>query len=193
MGIEFELKFRATPEKLQAIRAGVSGTEQVFQMETTYYDTGDGALSRQKITLRRRMENHRSVCTMKTPAEARGRREFEIDCCKIEDALPELCKLSGVPEPEAVYPVCGARFTRIAKTVTLEDCVIELVLDQGVLIGGGREIPLCEVEAELKSGSREQVVAYGMLLAAEYGLMPEKYSKFRRALTLAEGETNGRV
>ena len=84
--------------------------------------------------------------------------------------------------------VCGARFTRRCCIVELGDAVVELALDRGVLLGGGREIPLCEVEAELKAGSRDAVIRFAANLAEQYGLQPERYSKFRRASALAEGE-----
>ena len=193
MAIEFELKFRATPEILQALRNAVAAEEREIAMETTYYDTPERALSARRYTLRRRMENGVSVCTLKTPAGALGRGEYEINCDGIWEAIPELCKLSGVEElpslaADGLVAVCGARFTRIAKTVILQDCTVELALDQGVLAGGGREIPLCEAEVELISGSREAAAAYAAVLAGKFGLQPEKHSKFRRALTLAEGE-----
>ena len=67
--------------------------------------------------------------------------------------------------------------------------VIELkFVDRGKLLGGGREIPLCEVEAELKAGSRDAVIRFAAKLAEQYGLQPERCSKFRRASALAEGE-----
>ncbi len=71
--------------------------------------------------------------------------------------------------------------------INQEDCVVELALDQGVLFGGGREQPLCEVEVELKSGSRKGAYIYAMTLAELFGLKQEKRSKFRRALSLTEG------
>ena len=193
MGIEYELKFRATPQILEQIRKAVPGQEQKISMETTYYDTRENSLSGRKYTLRRRMENEQSVCTLKTPAGNLGRRELEILCDSIDTALPELCKLSGIADlaaitAQGVIPVCGARFTRIAKTLVLEGCTVELALDQGVLTGGGREIPLCEVEVELKEGSREAAAAYAGALVVRFGLKAEHSSKFRRAQKLARGE-----
>ena len=65
---------------------------------------------------------------------------------------------------------------------------MEIALDEGVLLGGGRELPIREVEVELKSGSEEAAVAFAKELAAAYGLLPENKSKFRRAQMLAKGE-----
>lgn len=193
MGIEYELKFRATPEAQQKIRQAFDLSEKLYRMQTTYYDTPDGALSARWYTLRRRMENALSVCTLKYPAGERGRGEFEVECSDITQALPELCKLSGLTDLPALLEkglveVCGARFTRIAMTLELTDTVVELALDTGVLTGGGKEVPLCEVEVELKSGSREKTAAFAKQLAVAYDLYPEKASKFRRALALAKGE-----
>lgn len=193
MGIEFEIKFRATAQQQLALRVAYPGDEQTIAMETTYYDAPDGALAARWYTLRRRMENSLSVCTLKTPVDDYGRGEFEVTCNSIEDAIPELCKLSGIVElptllAEGIVPVCGAKFTRIAKTLTLEGATVELALDAGILSGGGQEIPLCEIEVELKSGSREAALLFARQIAAKYGLIPERKSKFRRALALAKGE-----
>ena len=73
------------------------------------------------------------------------------------------------------------------RAAALMGAAVELALDAGVLLGGGREAALCEVEVELKSGTEKAVSAYGEWLAGEFGLVPEKKSKFRRALALAEG------
>ena len=188
MGREFELKFRAQPAQQALIRQRF-GEFDTIEMETTYYDAPDRALSDRHITLRRRMEGGKSVCTLKTPSENGGRGEWELECDDIQTAIPELCKLSGwkallILTAGGVEAVCGAKFTRLAKTLSLPECTVEIALDQGVLIGGGKEIPLCEVEVELKSGPEEAAVAFARELAAEYGLSSEEKSKFRRALAL---------
>jgi inorganic triphosphatase YgiF len=51
-------------------------------------------------------------------------------------------------------------------------------------MGAGREIPLRELEIELKEGTREAAVAFASLLTGRYGLEPEPKSKFRRAAEL---------
>ena len=189
MAVEFELKYSCAAESLQLLRADLPGQERQYAMSTTYYDTPTGDLSAKFYTLRRRQENDTSVCTLKIPAADGARGEFEVECGAIEDAVPMLCKLSGIDLPtENLVPVCGAKFTRIAKTFDWNGAVIELALDEGILTGGGREIPLCEAELELKDGDRAAMETYGAFLSAAYGLTPENRSKFRRALDLAKGE-----
>ena len=193
MATEFELKYTATAAQLEAIRAAVPGEYEEISMETTYYDTPGHDLAARKWTLRRRLENGISVCTLKTPAGGLGRHEWELVCGSIETAIPELCKLSRLSDlaeltAGGVIPVCGARFTRLACRIVLDGAEGELALDNGILFGGGRETPLAEVEAELKSGSEAVLVRWAEELARRFGLAPEPKSKFRRALDLAKGE-----
>lgn len=193
MGLEYELKFRATPQIQLAICQAVTGEETIYSMRTTYYDTPSGALSSRKYTLRRRMENDLSVCTLKTPAKGHGRGEWETHCEDIVLAIPALIEL-GAPADlqtltqEGIVEVCGAEFTRIAKTLVFEDGKLELALDRGILTGGGKQLPLCEVEVELKEGTIQFAEQYAKCLAQKYGLVPEPGSKFRRALALSKGE-----
>lgn len=193
MGLEFELKFRCDSATREKLRASVDGEETVYRMETTYYDTPKGDLSARRWTLRRRQENEKSVCTLKFPVEGDSRGEFELECDSIEAAMPALCKLSGLEElaslcEKGVVAVCGAKFTRVAKTFEFAGTVIEMALDQGVLTGGGKEQPLSEMELELKAGDAMQVRQYAAILMATYHLETEPKSKFRRALALAKGE-----
>ena len=193
MGIEYELKFRADRAVQASILAQIPGQDQFFSMQTTYYDTPTGQLSARRFTLRRRLENELSFCTLKAPEKGAGRGEWEVDCGSIEDAVPMLCKL-GAPEEladlarEGLTPVCGAKFRRIARTVILEDCMVELAIDEGILTGGDREIPLCEVEVELKSGTEAALIALAAQLVSAHGLQTETHSKFRRAMALTKGE-----
>ncbi len=193
MGIEYEIKFQATEQVQKEICAAFSGREKVYHMHTTYYDTPSGSLSERRFTLRRRMENEISVCTLKTPIGGNGRGEWEVNCQNIYDALPLLVELGAPAElleltREGLQEVCGARFTRIAKILKEKDGILELALDRGVLTGGGKEIPLCEIEVELKEGAQTYADSFAKWLAQKYGLLPQPRSKFRRALDLSKGE-----
>lgn len=188
MGKEFELKYAATPEILAAVRKELGEVTEI-SMETTYYDTPNRDLSARHMTLRRRFENGISVCTLKAPDGDNRRKEWEVEAAFIETAIPMLCKLSNWKEleiftAEGLIAVCGARFTRQAATVTLPDCVVEVALDSGILLGGGREVPLCELEVELKSGSEAAATQFARILAAKYSLVGEPKSKFARARAL---------
>jgi inorganic triphosphatase YgiF len=189
MGREFELKFKATFDALAQIRALWQDWEEI-SMETTYFDTADNQLSGKNCTLRRRMENGVSVCTMKTPADGFGRGEWSLEAPWNKETVRALFIAAGEDEIpfEKLHPVCGAKFTRLARTLEFPKCTVEIALDQGVLTGGGREIPLCEVEVELKNGEPSACIAFAQSLAEQFSLEPEEKSKFRRALALYQGE-----
>ena len=191
MGVEYEWKFKAEAQVQEALYTKIEGAWQETNMETTYYDTVDGRLSALHYTLRRRMENEKSICTVKTPSADGGRGEWEVEETAIEQAIPKLCKLGGpenllVLTKEGVQPICGAKFLRRSCQIDIGTAVVELALDRGVLTGGGRGLPLCEVEIELKAGSKEAAAGFAMHLAKKYSMDPEKKSKFRRALDLAK-------
>ena len=188
MGRELELKYRATAQQIAEIQAIYSGFTTI-SMETTYFDNPDKTFSALRWTLRRRMENDRSVCTLKTPLPDGSRGEWELECDDILAAIPKLCAL-GAPEElismaaPGLNPSCGARFTRLAKLIAEESFTVELALDQGVLLGGGKELAFAEVEVEYKSGSEEAAVIFANALAKRFDLIPEPRSKIARAQAL---------
>ena len=159
-------------------------------METTYYDAPDGSFSRLHWTLRRRMENGVSVCTLKSNLSDGSQGEWEAEWGDILSAVPRLIAMGAPKELEeytrdGVSPTCGARFTRKALTLAAGEGTVELALDQGQLLGGGQALPFAEVEVELKQGRDEDAVAFAQALAARFGLTQEPKSKLRRALELA--------
>jgi len=189
MGREFELKFRADAAAIAAIREKY-GCFTPISMETAYYDTFDLKLSFHHWTLRRRMENDKSVCTFKRPHENGGRSEWEVEADSIMEGVMKLCQSGADWElmrcaSGGLVQVCGARFSRLAKTLEIPGAVVELALDEGVLLGRGKELPFAEVEVELKAGTDEAAVTFARALAEEFRLTEEPKSKFVRAMILA--------
>ena len=189
MAREFELKYAATAEDLEVLKGKYPHLHPIT-METTYYDSLDGRLGDRHWTLRRRMENGVAVCTLKVPGQGFGCGEWEIECDDIFKALPLLMAMDAPKElgeltAGGLKEFCGARFTRLAGLVEAEGCTVELALDQGYLLGGGKELFFSEVEVELKDGSESGAVAFGEALAQEMNLQPESRSKVARARALA--------
>lgn len=189
MGREFELKFQADSGIIAAIREKF-GDFTPISMETAYYDTFDLKLSLHRWTLRRRMENGVSVCTFKRPREDGGRGEWEVEAPNITEGIMKLCQSGADWElmratSGGLTEVCGARFTRLAKTLDVPGGTIELALDEGILLGRGKELPFAEVEVELKAGTDEAAVVFAKALAEEFRLTEEPRSKFVRAMALA--------
>ena len=189
MGREFELKYAATGSDLAILKEKYPHLRPIV-METTYYDDPDGVMSRMHWTLRRRMENEISVCSLKTPAGKLLRGVWETECGHILEAIPKLCEMGAPAElaeltARGVKSVCGARFTRLAGPIEVEGATLELALDAGVFLGGGKEEAFTEVEVELKQGSEAAAIVFGETLAREMGLKAEHRSKVGRARALA--------
>ena len=189
MAVEYELKYRATPEILEQIQADFPGEYTVTEMTTTYYDTPGGDLAKLFWTLRHRPEGEGHICTLKTPAGIDGRSEYEWKCEDILEAVPHLCRLSGSNAlaqlaERGLVATCGARFTRTARKLIAGSTMAELALDSGVLVNGEKEEPFSEVEVELKQGYREETEVMGYLIRQSYGLTVENRSKFMRAKAL---------
>ena len=195
MAVEFECKYSASREARAAIREAYPGPWLELHMESTYYDTPDGDISARKWTLRRRMENGVSICTLKTPA-GNARNEWEVPCDDIERSVMALCDL-GAPRElktlvwKGLVPVCGARFVRLARSLKLSGgSEAELALDEGILFAGDRQVPLGEMELELKAGDPGAVKRTAEELAQRFGLQKQRKSKFKRAYDLRR-ESNG--
>ena len=188
LGREFELKYQAASEDVERIREKF-GDFTSISMETTYFDTEDRALRQRKWTLRQRLENGRAVCTAKTPLPDGSRGEWEVECADLAAGVKALCAM-GAPKEILDYvnlgvtPFCGAKFTRLAKTIQLPGGSVELALDQGVLLGSGRKLPFTEVEVELKCGEDSVAREFAQWLAREFDLREQPKSKLARAMAL---------
>lgn len=205
MGMELEYKLAVRdPALLEQILFDPQVAEvrqggyQLMDMATIYYDTADSLLRQRQWTLRLRQENSRLVATLKTPGQGRERGEWECEAGSIQAALPLLTAAGAPAELEQLVgqqrliPVCAAQFTRRAATVAFADgTVCELCGDVGLLVGGGNEEELCELEVELKSGSAETAEAFAEELAERFELHEEPRSKYARALALAKQEARG--
>lgn len=167
---------------------------RLIEMAAVYYDTPDRRLRDRKWTLRLRQENDRLIAALKTPGQGRARGEWQCEASHIRQAIGKLMT-EGAPEElgtltadAVLQPVCAARYTRRAADLMFGDgTVCELCGDVGLLTGGGREEPLCEVEVELKSGESCMAEAFAEELMDRFSLREETRSKFARALALAKG------
>ena len=167
---------------------------EVVRMEATYYDDIPGNLAQRKMTLRLRKEGDKSICTFKAPAEgAFARLEVECEAETVEEGVQKLLAQGKLPFPAAallsrmmLMPQCGARFIRLAVPLAQGDFACTISYDCGQLFAGQRTAPIAECEAELTSGTPEQLEAFFLPLAEKYGLPVCKQSKHARAKALLE-------
>lgn len=161
------------------------------KMQSTYYDTPNGDFFKNHQTLRLRKENETSVLCFKSPQKGRSRMEWQTPCEYLDEGLPKLASL-GAPamlkdcKAEELNVLCGAEFTRISAQLQFSDgSRCELAGDIGQLLGGGKQLPLCELELELTQGDAAQMLALGKTLCEKFGVKECFESKFARASALA--------
>lgn len=185
MSKEIELKFRLEETQISQILADpwlssfFSSQIEELQMESTYLDTPSRILEEKRITFRMRRENQIVRFTVKTPCTANERGEWEVSAKTVEEALPALSAIGAPPLPPPPYLTrASARFLRrMVRLRPAEQVEFELCLDLGTL--GAQAF--CELELELKQGTKAELEAFGALLATRFSLTPESRSKFARA------------
>ena len=197
--MEKEYKWRANEYVLgQALlwaSSRIGSQSRTIHMQSQYYDTLDGLLSRQQAALRLRRENARSVCCLKmnnqnTPEGMRAHEEYQCDAETVQDGLRSLPD-KGAPRAlcdqalaAPLEMICNVDFRRCAVLLQEGDTVCELALDEGTLRHGGRTAPLCEIELEYVAGSEDVFHSLAADLADYLSLVPEPESKLARAMKL---------
>jgi len=196
--LETELKLSpATREQAERVFsdpevAPYLSASRVINMETTYYDTAEGALREIRWTLRLRREGNRTLCTLKGPVEGLSRPELEQEAESIGEGATLLLQGLSLPEKvrialkQPLQATCGARFSRTEALYDNERLRFCLSYDLGELQNDAQHAPLCELELELVSGTEEELRGFGEHLAAKHALPVCETGKHQRALELAK-------
>ncbi|MEM7190358.1 MAG: CYTH and CHAD domain-containing protein [Pseudomonadota bacterium] len=167
---EIELKLSLDPAQVRRLRSSptlrqmATGPTRSQVLHSYYFDTPDNALHRAGIALRLRKAGRRWIQTIKkstgeigsglsTPLEF----EFEVTGRKLalgrigdHDLREEVIGLSRA----GLDVVAETRFRRAARDLhPAKGVEIELAIDTGELIGGGRTLDFVEAEFELKFGA----------------------------------------
>ena len=64
--------------------------------------------------------------------------------------------------------------------------IFEADLDVGSIITSAKNLDICELEIELYSGSRDELVSIGEDIAERFGLVPGLKSKYQRGIEAVE-------
>ena len=158
-----------------------------ISMKTEYLDTKDSKAASRGVSLRRRVENGRSIfyakCPLCTSGELSIRGEWQVDGDDLNLAAKLLSEAGAPTEFLISLPlqVCGrVSFTRYEAEVTLPDGLsFSLSFDEGFF---GEDTPFSEIELELLSGEADDLLCFGRNLAEKYSFSPEFRSKYARSL-----------
>jgi len=200
---EIELKLRFTQEifwddlkkKIGRHFEIVSKTEQSLQLESFYYDTPEKDLRERGISYRIRHQKSELIATIKADGEIEGglhsRNEWSAN---IEQNKPDLTPFIELLEKRGInhlqiqdnlLPIFNTSFFRNEVQLCAgENSIVELALDKGSIVNQNKELPINELELELKKGEVASVFDIAAKLIEYYPLVPESHSKYSRGLLL---------
>ena len=196
---EFEIKFATDAEGLSAawnskLLAGAESEGPARTLKSVYYDTAQGDLSRQGMTLRlRRAGRSAPTLTFKWNAPAaegpfaRGEIEARHPGAALDVGLlgefvaAELGKATG---GRALEPQFETRFKRRVRRMTVGGAKVEAAFDEGEIVAGDRTAPLTELELELTGGEQADFYDFATEIAQSLPLRLEMLSKSSRGFLL---------
>lgn len=186
---EIELKFLLERADIDTVLAALpAGATAVRAMTATYYDTADRWLGRHGFGLRVRRTGGRYVQTLKSALGADGGRdEWEWDV-PTEAPAPGLLATTpaALPPGAALLPRFIVNVSRTVRVVQEGEARIEVALDDGEVIAGGRREPVLELELELLSGPAAALASLAARLRDHVALTPSSVTKAERGFRLLE-------
>lgn len=201
MTMEIELKFIATAEAVEKLPASLAAWPHQHTPPQTltniYFETPERQLRRWDMGLRIRGVGDSYEMTLKAAGQSVGglhqRPEYNVPLEKPELALEKLPAeiWPAGTDPSALQqqlaPLFSTHFTREKWVVTYLNSEIEVALDQGEVSAGDEKEPLREIELELKSGDRDDLLAFAAEMQTLGGLRLGSLSKAARGYWLAQG------
>ena len=156
-----------------------------------YYDTPDAALNQARAALRVRQAGDRYIQTLKTRGEfvngAHNRQEWEWELSGPELDLSLLAQtpLHNEVDLANLQLAFETNFQRQEIILKDGDNEIEVAVDAGEILGGGKARPLHEVEFELKAGGADCLMQQASRLAEQVPVFLNLISKAEQGYYLA--------
>ena len=201
MAREIELKFAATGDGVpeDALARFAPTPAATAQLNTVYYDTADLALTRSGLALRVRRKGRSYMQSVKAGNEG-ALVSVRVECeARLSSPEPQLDLIADKSLREAVRELIGdapiaaqfetdvARMTRLLRTEAGDE--IELAADRGAIrahANGRDEVPVSEIELELKTGDPAALYSVARVLTESGTLSLSVESKAERGLRLIE-------
>ncbi|MBI3503715.1 MAG: CHAD domain-containing protein [Proteobacteria bacterium] len=203
---EIELKLAVPTDALAKLardprlKALVTGGGTRRHLRTTYFDTPDRRLLAGELALRVRRDGRRRIQTLKTAGHpelgplARSEWEREIvgerpvvdEAWLAEIGDKDARKLLGKAKVRGrLAPLFSTDFRRQSWRVRRADSVIELAIDKGTIDGPDGQLPISEVELELKSGDPNELYGLARAIVDLVPAVVESRSKAERGYALS--------
>jgi inorganic triphosphatase YgiF len=205
---ELELKLQVPPGARDAVRAALAGDRfGTIQLQACYVDTADGRLAAHRFALRLRQEGPQWVQTLKGAGDSAVRRlehNAVLTMAEGEEPAIDLARHAGTPAGDALTALLGqplpplvelyrTDIQRLRGEQSVAHGRIELAFDEGRIVAGAREWPVCELEIELVDGTPAAVVEQARAWVLAHGLWLDVVSKAERGERLLRGQTFGPV
>jgi triphosphatase len=196
---EVELTLRVDPKAVPRLlgdpllRQLKQGPCRTRRQISTYFDTDDFILQRERAALRVRRIGARRIQTLKlAPQPDRGviaRREWEREVANDAPDLRDIDdhhvrKLLDGDIKDRLAPIFVTEIKRSTMPLALDGSKIEFALDVGEIKTEKGSVPVCEAELELKSGRVETVYKLAQELNRRIPLSVEPLSKSERGYAL---------
>lgn len=196
MSIEIELKLALANEDATRLRKHplLKGVKPVRRkLYGLYYDTPEFDLYRRKAAFRLRREGYHWVQTVKLDSGSVGglsmRPEYETRVVGNQadfEALPKQArKALGAKVEARLAPLFVTDFQRTIWLIEQPRGCVEVALDVGHIRVGEADLPITELELELKSGDSALLFEIADSLLDAAPLLPEYRSKALRGYALA--------
>lgn len=203
---EVELTLRVAPGSVSRLlrdpllRKLKQGPRRTRWQVSTYFDTEDFRLQRERAALRVRQIGARRIQTLKLAAQPEqgviARREWEREVAENTPDLRDiddrhLRKLLDGDIKDRLAPIFVTEIKRSTMPLALDGSTIEFALDVGEIKTEHASIPVCEAELELKSGRVETVYKLAQELNRRVPLSIEPLSKSERGYALLTNRKPG--
>ena len=203
--MEVELKLLLSPADNTKLRdhpliaARAIAPPRTRQLTARYFDTPDLHLLRHGAGLRVRKENEQWLQTMKAGGSVQSglhsRNEWEGQVDRPWPRLGKLSRLIGDDEQwqsvlalpglkERLEPLFVVEVEREIWDLQIDDNRIELVLDHGHIERHGHQVPVNEIELELKAGVPASLFAFALQLQQQIPLHVSNTNKAERGYML---------
>lgn len=198
---EIELKLTLSEADIRALAASPAFAELTGGKFTTrllrsvYFDTSDGALGREQISLRIRDTGDSRIQTVKLDGGlTKGLSQTLEYENEIAGDIPDLSLISDGEVARRIEAVLAGATpkplfeTHIERTAALIDIAgegtVELAIDIGDVRAGDKRAPLDEVELELKAGAPFIMLSAAEKLFAGVAVTPSKLHKAQHGFSL---------
>jgi hypothetical protein len=203
MATEIELKLRLDPSDIGKLAAWLdqnTDSGQPLSLQNDYFDTPELALAAAHAALRIRSTQQGYEQTFKArSASSQGiqvrhewnwplvARELDTDLLTLPEVQAQWPSGIALDDSSPLHAVFSTDFERRHWLFhdAARDAVIEIVIDEGQILAGGEQEPLCEIELELQSGPAEAMWPLLEDLHKQVPLWLSDISKAERGYRLA--------